>query len=302
MNKTSPKNTATGFSSIQIDETLRETLNHGTHDYPFKFYDETMDMFDFMLIDWHWHSELEIVLTEKGRVDCFVGAQQVHLTEGTVLFINTKILHKFISDNNAIIPNLLFSPAFVASEESLVYKKYVVPVLQSGVEYKLFTPEKNPQIIYLIKEIIHLQKHGEFVEIQTQQKMTELWCQIYKTIDFSIPSNTSTSAIRTKSQLQIMMQFIQQNYAKQITLEEIAASVNVSKSTALNIFKRVINDTPINYLLTYRLKKAAEMLKSTENKIDYIAQETGFEYESYFNRRFKQFYGITPGEYRKKRI
>ena len=296
----SVKKTATGFSTVQTDETLRETISHGTSEYSFKFYDETMDMFDFRCIDWHWHSELEIVLIEKGNVDCFVGTEHVLLKEGSVLFLNSKIIHKFTSKNNAIIPNLLFSPVFISPEDSLIYKKYILPVLQNSITYQIYNSAENAKIIQLVKEIINIQKGGELIELQTHSKLTELWMLIYQNTDFSLSKNSSHVQIRLQAQLQIMMQFIQQNYNKQINLEDIAASVNVSKSTALNIFKHFINDTPVNYLLSYRLKKAAEMLKATENKIDYIAMENGFDYESYFNRRFKQFYGVTPGQYRKK--
>ena len=296
------KKTATGYTTVQTDETLRETISHGTSDYSFKFYDETMDMFDFRCIDWHWHSELEIVLVEKGNVDCFIGTEHVVLNAGSVLFINSKIIHKFTSEETAVIPNLLFLPAFISPEDSLIYKKYILPVLQNARTYQIFNPGENSKLIQLVKEIINIQKHGELVELQTHSKMTELWTFIYQNTDFSLQKKFSTAQIRLQAQLQIMMQFIQQNYNKQISLEDIAASVNVSKSTALNIFKQFINDTPVNYLLSYRLKKAADMLKATENKIDYIALETGFEYESYFNRRFKQCYGITPGQYRKLKL
>ncbi|MBR4789311.1 MAG: AraC family ligand binding domain-containing protein [Treponema sp.] len=143
------KKTATGYTTVQTDETLRETISHGTSNYSFKFYDETMDMFDFRCIDWHWHSELEIVLVEKGNVDCFIGTEHVVLNAGSVLFINSKIIHKFTSEENAVIPNLLFLPAFISPEDSLIYKKYILPVLQNDravdvhlSKHRFFTSEK----------------------------------------------------------------------------------------------------------------------------------------------------------------
>ena len=52
------KNTATGFSKVQTDETLRETISHGKPDYAFEFYDESMDMFDFRLTGFHKMCEI----------------------------------------------------------------------------------------------------------------------------------------------------------------------------------------------------------------------------------------------------
>lgn len=296
------KKTATGFTSVQIDETLRETISHGTPDYPFQFYDENMDMFDFRCIDWHWHSELEFMLVEEGTVECYVGTDHITLSAGGAIFINTKVIHKFTSERNATTPNFLFSPIFISSEDSLIYKKYILPILQASTKYHIFNPQKSEHqiILQIIKKIIHTQRKEDFVELKTNQLLLELWEQIFKTTDLSTKNIESENTIRGQGQLQLMMQFIQQNYSENITLEEIAQPVNVSKSTALNIFARYLNDTPVNYLIAYRLKKAAELLKTTENKISFIAQETGFESDAYFCRCFKKYFGITPSMYRVK--
>ena len=58
--------------------------------------------------------------------------------------------------------------------------------------------------------------------------------------------------------------------------------------------------TPINYLISYRLKQAALLLTSTEKKIATIAQESGFNGVDHFCRSFKNSYGITPTDYRKQ--
>lgn len=302
MGTSEKKLTPTGFTTIQTDETLRETITHGTPDYPFRFYDENMDMFDFRCIDWHWHSELEFMLVEKGSVECFVGIDSINLSEDCAIFINTKVIHKFTSEQNAITPNFLFSPIFLSSEENLIYKKYILPVLHSSAKYLIFNPQKqeHQKILQIIKHIIHTQRKEDFVEFKTNQLLLELWEQIFKITDLSKGTLESENTIRGKGQLQMMMQFIQQNYSENITLEEIAQSVNVSKSTALNIFGRYLNDTPVNYLIAYRLKKAAKLLKTTENKISFIAQETGFETDAYFCRCFKKYFGITPSMYRLK--
>lgn len=304
MKKAIIKNTVTGFSKVQTDETLRETISHGKPDYAFEFYDESMDMFDFRLIDWHWHSELEIMLVKKGTVDCFAGTENFVLNEGEAIFINTKVIHKFSSNQNAIVPNFLFAPCFISSEDSLIYKKFILPVLHASTKCVKFSSSNHShkKIIELLEKIIQVQKQDDLKELKTKQVLIELWGQIYRNIDFSNQVCESGNKIRGQAQLQMMMQYIHQNYAEAISLEDISNSVNVSKSTALNIFTRYLNDTPVNYLVSVRLKKAAELLKSTENKIDFIAMETGFESDAYFCRCFKKHFGMTPGMYRKNNL
>ena len=160
MKKAIIKNTATGFSKVQTDETLRETISHGKPDYAFEFYDESMDMFDFRLIDWHWHSELEIMLVKKGTVDCFAGTENFVLNEGEAIFINTKVIHKFESNQNAIVPNFLFAPCFISSEDSFIYKKFILPVLQASTKCVKFSSSNHShkKIIELLEKIIQVQK------------------------------------------------------------------------------------------------------------------------------------------------
>ena len=90
------------------------------------------------------------------------------------------------------------------------------------------------------------------------------------------------SSVCTQAQLQIMMQYIHKNYPYQISLEDIAKTVSLSKSSVLNIFNKNIHTPPINYLVNYRLKRAAKLLVTTENNIASIARDTGFENTGYF--------------------
>ena len=95
-----------------------------------------------------------------------------------------------------------------------------------------------------------------------------------------------------------MMQFIQDNYSSSITLDDIASSAQISKSSALNYFNEYLHISPISYLINYRLKKAAYLLRATKATITDIAAQTGFESAGYFCRKFKEKHLTTPGTYR----
>ena len=88
---------------------------------------------------------------------------------------------------------------------------------------------------------------------------------------------------------------------KNLSLDEIAAQSMISKSSALNLFRRYLYITPVNYLINYRLKQAALLLSHTEKKVSTISAETGFHNVDYFCRAFKKHYQVTPGEYRKEK-
>ncbi len=63
------------YPKISADETFRETVAHGSSEYPFNYYYEDIWVFELHTIDWHWHSEVEIILVEK-RDSVSSGRQQ----------------------------------------------------------------------------------------------------------------------------------------------------------------------------------------------------------------------------------
>ena len=95
-----------------------------------------------------------------------------------------------------------------------------------------------------------------------------------------------------------MLTFIQANYGRELTVEDIASACAVSASECIRCFHATINTTPIAYLKSYRLQQAAVKLQLTTDKISAIAESCGFQEMSYFAKSFKAAYGCTPSEYR----
>ena len=125
------------YNRIEADEDFMETIPHGSNTYPFDFFYENLALFDFNCIEWHWHTELEFVYVESGTVTFWIGEKQFILSEGNGVFINSKILHRFYSPDAAIIPNFLCMPYFIAAENSLIYSKYIRPILLSSLSFQM---------------------------------------------------------------------------------------------------------------------------------------------------------------------
>ena len=82
-------------------------------------------------------------------------------------------------------------------------------------------------------------------------------------------------------------------------LSDLAAYAGMSVSNFRKHFRALLGVSPIEYLLRLKLERARELLVTTNDNIDAIAYNTGFEYGNYFARQFKKHYGMQPGEYRK---
>lgn len=289
------------YFKIKTDETLRETVSHGSEEYPFKYYKEDIWLFDFHCVDWHWHSEVEFVFIEKGTAEFLVGSERYVLGSGTGIFVNSQVIHRFESSESAVIPNIVFAPSLLAPPESLIYRKYIQPLLNSSIECLVFSPDVSWQndVLNALLSVFDVQEEESACEIKTAELLLRIWGVIYENARVSEKIFSAGASARTQAQLQIMMQYIHKNFSRKISLEEIARTVSVSKSSALNIFNKYLHISPVSYLVNYRLKRAAGLLIATDGSVCSIAGDTGFENMGYFCRRFKELFSMTPGQYRK---
>ena len=274
----------TFYNKILTDENMMETIQHGRSDYPFRFYYDNLTLFDFHCVEWHWHVEFEFLFVEKGTAVFWAGEKQFVLEKGQGFFVNSKILHRFYSEKGAVIPNFVFVPTFIAPQHSLLYKKYVEPLEHAALECLVFTPAVpwQAEVLAVIKDIVEVQKEEKENELKTSFLTQKLWHLIYSHTRETVLDERKEAFISPQARLQLMMQYIHQHFDKKLSLEEIAEQASVSKSTALNLFRRYLHDTPVHYLIKYRLQEAANLLLKTEKKVIVMSQNVGFENIDYF--------------------
>lgn len=94
--------------------------------------------------------------------------------------------------------------------------------------------------------------------------------------------------------------FINSNFEKKITLDELANISGYSKSRFINVFSKTTGITPIKFINKIRLSCAAELLASDNQSISETAFACGFDDSLYFSRAFKNAYGISPSEFKKR--
>ena len=125
----------------------------------------------------------------------------------------------------------------------------------------------------------------------------EIWNILYKNLEHK---RTDEQRVNPDQRLiKEMIIFIQKNYQRELSLGEISAQGGVGKTKCTEIFKRYTKMTPIEYLKSYRIEKAAVLLEETDVSISDIAYEVGFSGASYFSEMFRQVTGYTPLKYRK---
>lgn len=97
-------------------------------------------------------------------------------------------------------------------------------------------------------------------------------------------------------------QYVCQNYAKPLSLNDIAGHFYISPNYLCSIFKKETGCNLMKFINEYRLNQAAKLLAETEMKVGRIAETVGFPNPSYFSQRFRDYFGMSPEHYRQKEI
>ena len=96
-----------------------------------------------------------------------------------------------------------------------------------------------------------------------------------------------------------MINYMQNNLHKEITLDDLSAHVNLNKNYLVRLFKETYGNTPINVLIGLRMERASDLISNTDMPISDIADVCGYNSTSYFIAEYKKHFGITPLKQRK---
>jgi transcriptional regulator GlxA family with amidase domain len=94
--------------------------------------------------------------------------------------------------------------------------------------------------------------------------------------------------------------YIEQNYYNELTVEQVAEQVNMSRRNFIRRFKKATNNTPVEYLQRVKIEAAKKVLEKSPKNISSLMYEVGYNDSKAFREVFKRFTGLTPQEYRSK--
>ena len=97
-----------------------------------------------------------------------------------------------------------------------------------------------------------------------------------------------------------VMSYIDAHFEEEITIRQLADSINMSVSYLSHLFGKVAGFSVWDYLVSKRIYEAQKLLLNTNENVITIASRCGFNNSAYFNKRFRELTGMTPKEYRKK--
>ncbi len=110
--------------------------------------------------------------------------------------------------------------------------------------------------------------------------------------------NSAENHVRPRARILRAKEIIEKDYAKPVSLDELAAECFLSKFYFVRLFRLHTGFSPGAYLRSFRITQAQNLLKSTDNGIEEIAEQVGYTDVSAFIRAFRQVTGLTPNQFR----
>ena len=255
----------------------------------------------------HWHDEVQFVYIKKGAVHFKIWEEECDLSAGSCMFLNSGVLHRITEKEDCHYHSFLIPPKMLGFfSGSAMEEKQVERIIKNpAVMYLALSPGNNgaEKALKKLRELDVLyfeKKEDDFREYELSLSIAALWLE---TVHILMEKD-HLPHIRKKDHDRIcaLLAFVHENYQNPLSLEDIAAAGNVSKTECLRCFRKYTGYSPYQYLLRYRLQAGEALLKSSDKTVTDIACQLQFPSPSAFIASFRRFYGMTPAAYRKRQV
>lgn len=248
----------------------------------------------------HQHEHIEINFVKKGKCFMKFNDDVVCFEKNDVMIIYPNNEHYFyVSEKPTslvqlefkldIFPELKLKPAM---EDHLIFLHNIFTNSQKYMKIIY-----NPEITDLIEKIV--------VEIQEERDnyiilSRLMYAQLFINISRHLKETLKYTQVLPNDCLNKALKIINSKFNDELNLEEIANKCFISSRYLRNLFKKYLNTSPIDYIISLKINKAKELMRNSMLNLKEIGYQTGFSNQPYFCKKFKEITGMVPYEYRKK--
>lgn len=250
----------------------------------------------------HEHEEIQLSLILEGTGTLLVGDTVNYYTKGDVLVIGSNLPHVFKSDvDHSASSQMLtlfftkesFGPDFFKLEEL----KELQPFFERSKHgFKATSNRETLKALFL--QLEDASKLNQFLILLQLLKITSN--SEYQSLSSFVYDKTYSDNEGTR--MRNVFEYTMNNFDKEVTLNAVSEVANMTKNAFCKYFKKRTNKTYIQYLNELRLEHASRLLLvAKDSTIAEIAEASGFNNISNFNRQFKTVKNLSPKEFKNKK-
>lgn len=242
-----------------------------------------------------WHREPELVYVTKGSAECIVNGEELTLEEGGFILLNSEDVHlvRPVGESNCSLLSMIFSLEYIKMFRNSV--DGILFDLESDKDVKV---KINSLLGEIAKSFENKSNYNSLLQIAYVNHIYYLileHCVCYK----RLPASSGLPK-RDFSYAKTAISYINENYTREITLDEISMIVNLSPSYFSKYFKKVTQISYSEYLANLRLEKAIQDMLENNTSVSAAALRNGFANVKSFITQCKKVYKCTPAQYKKR--
>ena len=252
-------------------------------------------------IGFHEHDFYEFVLINSGFSMHICEGVTTILTGGDLFLMRPGESHSYINTHNVKLYNILFFEGFLGEDLERIKRLPGMDAVFGSAKapfgkLHLSLMEKQELITLLENEIWETINRVPGWELRVKSLMID-FLVTYSRIS-SNKKKTGNDSSANFTQVSRALQYIENNYTDDISVKDMAKAAGISPDYMSKQFKSIVGIGPAEYCRNFRMAKAMEMLRVTENSVADIASQLGFDEVSVFSRQFKQIVGVSPTAFR----
>ncbi|WAM33010.1 AraC family transcriptional regulator [Caldicellulosiruptor morganii] len=234
------------------------------------------------------HPDYHYLHTLEGKGYLIVGTQKYLVDESTAFFLYPGVAHEY------------FAATPKWSTIWLTFNGPACDMILKTMGIKPFEVFKLSSKQYLEGILEAISNKASFYNYIVSIECSQLIYNFILHMALNLQNKIERNFENNYTKLLPIMRYIEENYFKNITLEELSRLVGLSPQHLCSIFKKTFQTTPYEYLIRIRIQKAKELLiKNPVIQVKEVCYEVGFKNPSYFCYMFKKLEGITPMQFKK---
>lgn len=279
-----------------------EKRRHSSRLVPYSYYKCCIPDF-FTGVPMHWHGEFEINYILQGQAEFICGDDRFISEQGDIIVIPPNMLHSISPHDSSsqLYDTIVFSADMLgANDNDRCAAECVRPLVigSAGVNVRITKSHSYYGELKTTAENIFSCAKGNTPQLDMLLKSELL--RLFWLLENSGDIYRAEKNENSKSELiRPAVEYINVNFRENITVEQLAETVHLSKSYFMNRFKAAAGVGAAEYIDQVRIKNACAVLTNTDMTSAQTAFECGFRNLSNFNRQFKKIVGCTPSEYRR---
>lgn len=252
----------------------------------------------------HFHNLLEIAICRWGKGTVVFDNDEMDYEQGTVIIVPRNYPHniKNLPGEVSYWEYTYINPSHFL-ETQYGYGKREIEKTTSQIERRplIFQQEKMPMFMQELECIMNqMRTRGYGYRNCIKGLVYALLMEIIKinsTNTHTEKTQMHTIDVETNAKLRLALEYINENYSKEIRMADISDAAYISESYLRRLFSEHYGMSPLQYLDHVRISHACRILKSKDKNISEVAREVGFNNNSTFIANFKKFVGKTPKQW-----